>query len=248
MAKQRWSKRRIIAIVCGVLLLGLSLGIWKAWPLYENVLCALSVEYPFPLALRGYSSDHPEKKYPPMSSVPGNLFVDYDSIAPEYLSSKAEPLFCASATRAYKKLSLEDRFRQPTYFYVGYALEGEKELLAFLESYSAFIEQGVNFDEDLSAPPGQGSFGGDMFLRLSESLLSEHEADLSRMPMIIEIPDYTSTSFSFRHSGNGGHVRFWNWGTRYIKYGEGFPMTPAVIEKIGEIKRMYPSTNGQQSL
>ena len=236
---RRFLRFRVLVALFVGLLFWASVVMWFAKPRYDQFMCGLSTDYTLSFAMRLYSNDQPDKKYPPMSSISGRLFPDADVLYPKYLSDKSYPPFCSTASRAYKRSSIEEQFERPTHLYLGYALLNETELLAFLESYPSFVEQEVNLDDDLPAPAGRGSFGGDTFLRLISKPFEGKIGNTYNIPEIIELPDFSDDGFEFRHPGNGGFVQFFHGGCRYIEFGAEFPMTREVIEKIREIKAMY---------
>lgn len=186
-----------------------------------------------------YINANPDKKYPPMSAIPGNLFPALESVKPVMDPGNTYTLHCPATTIHVSDPDLEEKFRRPSFAYTGYALANEDQYLAFLESYPAYIESGANFDADLPAPKGRGSFGGDLFIRLSETLVNTHERDGSPLPLMIEIPDYEGDEMKFRHGGCSGKVLYAYTNFETFSVGSGFPMTPAIIEKIGEIKARY---------
>jgi hypothetical protein len=193
--------------------------------------------------LREYAQTHPEKKYPPMSSAPGVLFLSLESVSRQFISNYREQTFCVAAGRAYQDMPIEQQFANPTLAYFGYALCNEDELLAFLEEYPKFIESGADFDTDLPAPTGRGSFGGDQFLRLTYDLDEKYGEKVWSIPIMFEIPDYSSGSPVSRHWNGRGIVIHIPGDMDSIEYGTKFPMTPAIIEKIGEIKARYAESN-----
>lgn len=243
MSKGKWSKRKIAGIVFAGLVCCVVLGALLLRPLYHKVMCGVNVLYPISMLIHQYSSDDSNNQYPPMSARPGYLFIDFESLNPEYISSDPQNYYCPAVSRSYKKLSLKEQFSQSTYLYLGYALSTEDELLAFLDSYPSFIESGVDFNEDLPAPKGRGSFGGDIFLRLKDNIEDGIDERYLEIPYIIEIPDYSKDGFRFRHKQDGGYMIGAYRYCQFIEYGEAFPMTPAVIEKIGELKRRYNKAN-----
>ena len=204
-------KRWAIWGCCG--LLGLILVIAALWHVIirheiHRILCAYSLTYPLELALRSYSQDHSEHLYPPMSSMPGELFVDFNEIYPDYFYPDSGSFFCSAMDKDFKMIPFEEKVARPTYVYFGYVLQNEDEVLAFLESYPAFIEDQVSFNDDLPAPMGRGSLGGDVFLRLSAKSLDEKEVLRGTLPLMFELPDYTDNSFLFRHGENAGYVKY----------------------------------------
>lgn len=186
-----------------------------------------------------YINANPDKKYPPMSAIPGNLFPALESLKPVMDPGNSYSLLCPATTIHVSDPDLEEKFRRPSFAYTGYALANEDQYLAFLESYPAFIESGANFDADLPAPKGRGSFGGDLFLRLSETLLNAQDQIGSSLPVLVEIPDFEGSEMKFRHGGRSGKVLYTHGSFKSFSLDSEFLMTPAIIEKIGEIKARY---------
>ena len=234
------TKKRKIALWIYIIFVVGVLVVWVGLlkPFILKSTCQLNLEYPFPLAMRFYADENPEKRYPPMSDISGRLFVTYENTMGYGIGEESGSLFCLDMPKAYNQQSLLDQFSQPTYLYTGYVLENEDQLLAFLELYPGFLESKIGFNENLPAPKGRGTFGGDQFIRLSETLMSEQpELDF---PLIIELPTYTKEGMKFRHGDQGGNIKFLSSGTRWVPYADDqFPMTPTILEKIGEIKRAY---------
>jgi len=80
MPKQKRTKKRIairfgllflVGIIGGKILFGSSI---------DKALCSQAIEYPFPLVMGAYAREHPDDSYPPMSSAPGRLFVEYEHL------------------------------------------------------------------------------------------------------------------------------------------------------------------------
>jgi hypothetical protein len=238
----RPATRNRILLWCGFALTFTVLGsvaVWKMYAMGQQVSCGVNLSHAWHIVTSMYSSDDPDKEYPPMSPDPGQLFMSFNDVFPTYGEDNLHDYFCPAADRTFKGLSLEDKFSDSTYVYLGYALQNEDELLAFLDAYPEFIEQGADFKNDLPAPIGRGSFSGDTFVRLNQSHRPDGAADTILIPMLMEIPNYTNHRMRFRHQKPGGYVSFLGGGATFVPYGEEFPMTPALIEKIGEIKALY---------
>lgn len=232
---------KIIALSVGSVLLGLILlgaGLRILLVHYIPVQCSLSIRYGWCVELLEYAKAHPDKKYPPMSSTPGVLFLGIESVSPEFIKNWG-PAFCIAADSEYTSSSAEKQFASPTLAYFGYALCNEDELLAFLDEYPKFIESGADFNADLPAPAGRGSFGGDQFLRLTSDLEQGHGGEVWGIPLLFEIPDYLDGDIQPRHWNGSGVALMYGSDIKYVEYGTILPMTPAVIEKIGEIKARY---------
>ncbi len=243
MTTTKQSRLKIIAICSASVAVGLTLFLAVVRVVSVNVAgigCLSIIRYGWYEELREYAQTHPEKKYPPMSSVPGVLFLSLESVSHQFISNYRDQPFCVAAGRAYHEMPIEQQFANPTLAYFGYALCNEDEILAFLEEYPRFIESGANFNADLPAPAGRGSFGGDQFLRLTYDLDEEYGEQVWSIPIMFEIPDYSTGAAVSRHRGGCGiAIHILGGDMDSIEYGTAFPMTQAIIEKIGEIKAKY---------
>jgi hypothetical protein len=162
------------------------------------------------------------------------FIVSYD-ITLKYLGSDiTENTFCQSLPQDFLNLPVEEQFDQAPYFYTGYILENEEQFIAFLESYPSFIESKADFNEDLPAPAGKGSYGGDHFVRFSESIAEKNKE--STIPLVFELPTYTDKGMKFRHGKKNCFVKYLNGWVVIIPEGQ-FPMTPTILQKIGELKQ-----------
>lgn len=226
----------VVSVLLGLFLLGACLRILLVE--YGTIQCSLSIRYGWYVALQEYAQAHPDKKYPPMSSTPGVLFLGIESVSPEFIKNWG-PAFCIAADSEYTSSSAEKQFASPTLAYFGYALCNEDEILAFLEEYPKFIESGTDFNADLPAPTGRGSFGGDRFLRLTSDLDQGHGGEVWGIPILFEIPDFRDGDIQPRHWNGCGVALMFGSDIKNVEYGTKFPMTPAIIEKIGEIKAKY---------
>jgi hypothetical protein len=239
--KSRQRMLKMIALSVGFVLLGLILlgaGLRILLVEYDPIQCSLLLQYGWNVQLLDYAKAHPDKKYPPMSPVPGVLFLGIESVSPQFVSNWGD-LFCIAADSAYEEQTTEQQFASPTLAYFGYALCNEDELLAFLEEYPKLIESGADFNADLPAPAGRGSFGGDQFLRLTSDLDQGHGGEVWGIPILFEIPDFRDGDIQPRHWNGCGVALMFGSDIKNVEYGTKFPMTPAIIEKIGEIKAKY---------
>ena len=227
-----------LALLVAISLLGV-LFLLVLRPAGQQLGCQQTLRYTWYPLFADYSGKDPDGKYPPLSGVPGVFAPEYNAVKPFITEEYRGQLFCPTAFNTHRQLSAEAQLLHPTYAYYGYAFQNEDELLAFLEAYPRFIEGGANFNDDLPAPEGQGSFGGDQFLRLREILRPDGAVPTPSIPILIEIPSYTQNGLDFRHPKPGGYVSLLGGGATFVEFGDQFPMTPAVIEKIGEIKARY---------
>lgn len=245
MTTTKQSRLKIIVICSAAVSVALILLLTVIRVVSVNVTgigCYSMIRYRWHVELGDYAKAHLEKKYPPMSPSPGVLFLGIESVSPRFIPETVEP-FCVAAGRAYQDMPIEQQFANPTLAYFGYALCNEDELLAFLEEYPKFIESGADFNTDLPAPVGRGSFGSDRFLRLTYDLDDEYGEQVWNIPIMFEIPDYSSGSPVSRHWNGRGIAIHIPGDMDSIEYGTKFPMTPAIIERIGEIKARYAKSN-----
>ena len=232
---------KIVAITLGSVMLALivlGMALRLLFVNYNPIQCSLALRYGWHVELEQYTTAHPENKYPPLSQTPGVLFLGVEALTPQFIENWGAPL-CVAADSEYKNLSIEQQFANPTLAYFGYALLNEDELLAFLEEYPKFIESGADFNADLPAPTGRGSFGGDHFLRLTSDLYKQYGSKTSGIPILFEIPDYRNGEIRARHWNGCGVALTYGSDIQNVEYGTAFPMTQAIIEKIGEIKARY---------
>lgn len=212
---------------------------WKAYTMGQQISCGVNLSHAWHTVITQYRAEEPDNKYPPMSATPGHLFIDFSKVYPTYVGENGLTYFCGVSAGAFKNLPLEEKFAHSTYVYFGYTLQNEDEILAFLDAYPGFIEEGVDFTNDLPAPKGRGSFGGDQFVRLDQSHRPDGAAVAPSIPILIEIPNYTENGLDFRHPKPGGYVSFLGGGAPFVEFGDQFPMTPAIMKKIGAIKARY---------
>jgi hypothetical protein len=64
-------------------------------------------------------------------------------------------------------------------------------------------------------------------------------SETSDFPILFEIPDYAENKLESRHWSGMGYSITLNSSLKSLKSGSTFPMTQAIIEKIGEIKMRY---------
>lgn len=181
------------------------------------------------IVFKMYANENPGEYWPPLSSVEGTFMFEPDSVFPEYLTD-TNILVCPSDADAPSG-TIDDH----SYYYFGYVLVTEDEMLAFLESYPAFIAQGADFTQDLPAPPGRGSFGGDMFLRLREGVCQEAGVYPSEVPVMFDAAAASGSVTMFNHVPGGGNVLYKDGHVEFIKYPGQIPLTPSVLEALGRL-------------
>ncbi len=208
-------------------------------PAGQQLGCQQTLRYTWHMLFEDYFEKDAEGRYPPLSGVPGVFAPDYDAVKPFISEENGVQLFCPTAHTTHGNLSVQAQLRQPTYAYFGYVFHKEDELLAFLERYPMFITEGADFNDDLVAPPGRGSFGGDMFRRLRKGGVSPGEQEMVRNPIVLmEIP-HQEKEKTLPHPGYKGNTLESGGSMKSITYGESYPMTPAIIARICELRLMY---------
>lgn len=172
------------------------------------------------VAMQQYASLDPNGRYPMLSDQGGRLMWDEGKpvrLIDGYL--EAATLVCPSDP--VSRVDIGDS----SYWYVGYVLTNDDEVEAFVDVYRKTIAAGGNFDGDLPAPPGKGSMGGDVFLRLNANL----DSGRTPIPVFIEPPGH-----HFRESGGAvvNHRRQVKW----LQYPGEFPMTERTIAALRSIE------------
>ncbi len=90
--------------------------------------------------------------WPPLSSEPGRLMFDMDTLYPEHIQDPLLLLSPADPIRAQVKsadLTPAFCFENSSYFYIGYAVWDDETVEAFADAYKKRLEGGLPFDSDL---------------------------------------------------------------------------------------------------
>jgi prepilin-type processing-associated H-X9-DG protein len=195
--------------------------------------------------------------FPDLSSRPGFLSMMHMAegykhpLNPGYVS---EPflLFCPQSEcwRSQKgKVSgtAQQQLDDSSYVYLGYVVKNEAELETFYECYKQRVAAGLPFNEDLPAPPGRGSGGGDKLLRLrdgAEKVYITDAADLaasaiaqSEIPVFFERPG--------NHEPSGVNVLYLDGHVEFIRYPGEWPATPRTFEIVAAIEALRNKLLGQ---
>lgn len=179
-----------------------------------------------------YANEDPEGYWPPLSSWDGTFMFTPESVYPEYLTDP-NILVCPSDEDVNAPGTIDDK----SYHYLGYALASEDEALAFLESYPGFIGQGVDFTQDLPAPPGRGSFGGDVFLRLREDVCRDSGVATGELPVMFDAAPEGGNVVNFNHVPRASNVLFLDGHVEFMRFPQDFPLSPAFQKGLAALDR-----------
>jgi hypothetical protein len=125
---------------------------------------------------RMYGQTH-DGFYPPLSSEPGRLIYESESISKDDLlyglntafywgePGRREDLDPSMSEEEFRRAARE-LLNDQSYYYLGYFVTNEIEGRAFIEAYKQVIARGGSFEDDLPVPQGQGNFGSDRLYRL----------------------------------------------------------------------------------
>jgi prepilin-type processing-associated H-X9-DG protein len=146
----------------------IGLFIWQVPPHDMHWSCSFHLQH-MGMVYKMYAHESEGNHLPPLSNRE-TLFCALEEIHPMYIKDTRN-LLCPHMKRKREDApSPAEDFSNRGHVYFGYALSTEDEMVAFLEHYPEFMKEGVDFTQDLPAPPGRGSFGGDTFVRLREGL------------------------------------------------------------------------------
>jgi len=195
------------------------------------------------LTFKMFSDESRGGLYPELSPEAGRLMFANESacsdhaICTDYLTDPT-PLLCPidmdsrSAAQANGDDPCLRLLDDHSYFYLGYAVTNEAEMATFARAYSERVAAGLRFDEDLPVAPGAGTAGGDVLLRLTNSIgqtIASDGQDLaavavaeSETPVLIER--------AIHHVPHGGNVLYLDGHVEFLKYPSRWPMTPETIE------------------
>ncbi len=194
------------------------------------------------IALYMYAGDD---YWPPLSSKPGCLMFEMDTLYPKYITDPLLLLNPADPIRREVKgadLTPAFCFKNSSYFYIGYVVWNDEMVQAFAEAYRKRLEEGLAFDSYLPIdlpvgwPKGrllrldQARRGG--YVRNSE-VSPESMHGMSEIPALIERPNLYPGSFGgsglFSKPIMGGTVLYQDGHTEFIRYPGKWPMTEKTI-------------------
>ncbi len=191
--------------------------------------------------------------WPPLSSAPGRLMFDMDTLYPEHI---ADPLLLLSPAdpirREVKRADLTPAFcfENSSYFYIGYTVWDDETVEAFADAYRKRLEEGLAFDSDLPVDlPIEKLHRLDQNSRrhgpMSLSEWNKPKWDYMRLvrseiPCLIERPNlypgpfglYLFAPVPLSKSILGGTVLYQDGHTEFIRYPGKWPMTEKTISTL----------------
>lgn len=196
-----------------------------------------------------YADDH-QSLLPPLDSRPGRLMFDPEVMYPKYcehadhVTAEFDPTVPLSQKELSKLVDTKEYIDDHSYFYLGYIVSNETELLAFVEAYGAYADRGEKLPDEIPVAAGKGSFGSNVLLRLREPRAAANalaalgvsktglEQRLASVPVFIERPEH------YRKSG--GWVEYLGpkaggGSTEFHAYPGKFPMTRLCIEALASL-------------
>ena len=190
------------------------------------------------IVLKMYSNESEGKYFPALSSEPGNLMMTGDAVYPEYLT-ELQVLICPSDP---EDADLEPQeVRDYSYWYLGYAVSNQTELVAFHDAYLKVVEKGGEFVDDIQVPDGTGTAGADRIMRLGaefEAFIRTTDPNppvtLSDVPLMIE---RVASKSEAPHPPDGGNVLFLDGHVEFIRWGE-WPYTEEAVALLNEMDRL----------
>lgn len=139
-------------------------------------------------------------------------------------------------------LALAKDISDTSYYYIGYLICSDDELAAFAVVYKQCVREKAGFTGDLSAPPGKGSAGDNVFHRLQEGverfIVHGDNSGAARSAARATIPVMVERPGNHPEKGDGGNVLFLDGHVAYVELGEGsacFPMTPKAMKTFAEM-------------
>ncbi len=186
---------------------------------------------------------------PVLSPEPGQLMMRRDSVHPEYLSH-TYILVCPEYDTSFRWLETDPQdpaewFGDQSYFYLGYLVTNDDEMRAFADAYRERIAEGLPFDEDLPAPTGHGSRGGDSLLRLRDRARGfpreQEQVEEAEAAAIQDAKTVIMIERLGNHETPGGHVLFLDGHVEFRAYPGEWPMTKATMAILDELDALGPA-------
>jgi hypothetical protein len=161
----------------------------------------------------------------------------------DHVTAEFDPTVPLSQKKLTKLVDTKQYIDDHSYFYLGYIVSNETELLAFVEAYRNYANRGDNLPDEIPVAAGKGSFGSNVLLRLREPRAAASalaalgvsgdglEERLASIPVFIERPGH------YRRSG--GWVEYLGpkggSSTEFFAYPGKFPMTRLCIEALASL-------------
>ena len=194
------------------------------------------------LALKMYANESKGQFYPPLAKEPGRLMFAPAAVYPEYLSDP-RTLVCPTDTdmKSFRKeTKAEILINDESYFYLGYTVHSDAEMLAFAAVYRERMAAGLGMEVDLTVPAGGGANGGTVLYRLQEGVEKAYAAEAgspadlagiaNTIPLLIEPPD--------NHKPTGSNILFLDGHVEFRRYPGEWPMTEATMSALESLDRM----------
>ena len=189
---------------------------------------------------------------PPLSSEPGRLMFEMETLYPEHIPDALLLLRPADPIRQEVKsadLTAAFCFENSSYFYIGYMVWDDEMVEAFADAYRKRLEEGLAFDSDLPVDlPIEKLYRLDEAVRRHgmisysewESPKWEHLHRRSEIPTLIERPHLYPGRFGLWLFAPvplskpilGGTVLYLDGHTEFIRYPGKWPMTEKTISTL----------------
>jgi hypothetical protein len=190
--------------------------------------------------------------WPPLSSAPGRLMFEMDTLYPEHIP---DPLLLLSPAdpirREVKSADLTPAFcfENSSYFYIGYMVWDDEMVEAFADAYRKRLEEGLAFDIDFPVDlPIEKLHRLDEAVRRHGMISNsewkspkwEHLHRRSETPALIERPHlypgrfglYLFAPVPLSQPVLGGTVLYLDGHTEFVRYPGKWPMTEKTISTL----------------
>lgn len=189
------------------------------------------------LVLKMFSNEQKDQLFPALSSQPGQLMFDADSVYPEYLT---DPMVvaCPKHLRENGVNANEDRkalIGDGSYFYLGYAVQSEADVQAYADAYRKHLGSGQPMtEEELPVSDGKTLYrlreGVERFFITDINNPASGALAQSTIPIVIERP--------YNHIPNGGNVLYLDGHVEFRRFPSDWPMTRETIEALESLDAM----------
>jgi prepilin-type processing-associated H-X9-DG protein len=194
------------------------------------------------LVCKTYAYESPGEFFPVLSPKPGQLMMWRDAVYPDLLEDPAV-LVCPKprSVFSWRKPDRSDPkwIDDHSYFYLGYLVSNDEEMRAFADAYRLRVSEGLPFDEDLPAPAGKGSRGGNSFLLLREGLYEGFPDEESSEDPTVSARFDSEIVVMFDHVDNhipgGGNILFLDGHVEFVRCPGRWPMTETTMAILEEL-------------